>query len=980
MHFYCFEFYGRNMMGFRNISFKKGFHTLGTCFFIWSLFFFPIQTFAQENTSTPTTDNQSSTTDDVLARVKSQLDQPSDSTIKIVFKLVQDQCGKDFSCLYELYQAIVKAGKQRKAYWQIVPIAEEMIRIAEEEGDVERVIRATEKLAGLYSILKKDKELNQARLRLLELYEQTGNQESYYRMNFQITEGSSWNLGEVDETLVILEDLLAEAQELNFSKTVTYMHIRLKYIYEENDRHDKFEETIEALEKIPMIDSLRAENILLTFHKASGRADLLLKEKKYEQAEKYYQGAREVVRLRHNPPYDIWLEVYVLLRLAVLEWERDRPLQTRIYLDTAYKLGVEGKLHYITTVVLAKQIEIAKKENRLGDALDYIDKKTVQQAKVDSVNQGFDNQRAQLELIRKKLTSDNEKQALALQLKDSQLRNIIVIAVLSFLLVVGLFMGLRKQWRDRRALAVQNQLIKQQSEELKELDAAKTRFFANVSHELRTPLTLMLGPLGTILKENSLSEKQIQLLQLTNQNGKQLQQLINEILDLGKLEMNTLEVKTESTELLSFFSVHTSHFDSLAASHQITYSKTLSIDKEIVASIDQEKCRQVLSNLLSNAFKFTPKGGQVGAKIFIQEGQLNVSVSDSGGGIHPDDLPHVFDRYFQANRPDQPISGGTGIGLALCKEYAKLFKGKIRVASKQGLGTTFFFSFPLVLNEIMAERKEISDGIAIPEIAPFQIPLKSLNAQKASILVVEDNVDIQRYLHLILADTYHLHIANHGKEALHYLEQVPSCDLILSDIMMPVMDGYQLLEKLKADKRFMHIPVVMLTARADVRDKLKALRIGVDDYLLKPFDEEELKVRLANLLYNQAIRREAHHTDEVSEKTSPGLSEEDQIWLESFEQYSKQHFSSDIFSIPAMAEEFAMSESTLLRQVKRLTGLSPSQYINEIRLDKARQLLENNTHNSITQVALGVGFKNPNTFYRAFKKRYGKKPTDLVNS
>ncbi len=254
---------------------------------------------------------------------------------------------------------------------------------------------------------------------------------------------------------------------------------------------------------------------------------------------------------------------------------------------------------------------------------------------------------------------------------------------------------------------------------------------------------------------------------------------------------------------------------------------------------------------------------------------------------------------------------------------------------------------------------------------------------KSSILVVEDNPDLREYIHFVLQDKYQVVTAEHGLAAWTLLKENKTAtsfpDLILSDLMMPFMDGYQLLERLKSDKATLHIPVIMLTARTEAQDKLKALRIGVDDYLTKPFDEEELLVRIDNLLQNQVARREAMAvTTTEQEAPRPSMSKPDREWLETFEAYVQKHYASDVLSVTSLASAFAMSESTLLRQLKRLTGLSPLQYIQEVRLDEARRLLENRRYNSVAQVASKVGYDDARTFTRSFKQRFGKLPSEMM--
>ena len=572
-----------------------------------------------------------------------------------------------------------------------------------------------------------------------------------------------------------------------------------------------------------------------------------------------------------------------------------------------------------------------------------------------------------------------EEQRLALRLKNDQLLFSSVIVLLVLSLAVALFVGYRKQHRAKRKLIEQNALVRDQATQLKSLDAAKSHFFANVSHELRTPLSLIVGPLTTLLKENQWSEKQTVLLNAASRSARQLEAMVKDILDLRKLEMGKMPLHEELTELATFFRLHLEQFESLAQWRQIYFSHEIKILPALVAELDREKCRQVLYNLLSNAFKFTPALGRVEVAVWMQGDQLAFRVTDTGSGIHPDDLPQVFDRFFRSNRKSRPSVDGTGIGLAICREYTQLMQGDIHAESKPGEGSVFQASWPIAL----CENNHEVVSIAVTEIVqPYEgtVPMpESVAAHQPTILVVEDNPGLREYLHLILSEHYNVLLAENGAVALQKLAAGNlQVDLVMSDLTMPVMDGYELLENLKSGDATRHIPVIMLTARAELADRLHALRIGVDDYLTKPFEEEELLVRIANLLKNQSVRKQEALLESQEGDAPPQFSETDQAWLKNFERFVGDNLSSDTLTIPALSENFAMSESSLLRQLKRLTGLSPVQYLQQIRLNEARLLLERGTHDSVTSVAYQVGYKDARSFSRSFKKRFGKLPGDFA--
>ena len=357
---------------------------------------------------------------------------------------------------------------------------------------------------------------------------------------------------------------------------------------------------------------------------------------------------------------------------------------------------------------------------------------------------------------------------------------LLLIFIITFLLAAGFLIGLVKHRRGERRLSEQNKIIQQQSEQLKSLDAAKSRFFANVSHELRTPLTLLLGPINTLLKEEKLTGKQTELLRLAKQGSKRLQLLVNEILDLGKLESGKMTVIAEPVNLAAFFRHYFSQFESLGVQNGVAFGFDILVPGHLTAMLDKEKCRQIVYNLLSNAFKFTQPGGSVKAVVKMEANELLLEVSDTGEGIHPDDLPHVFDQYFQTSRPDAPVMGGTGIGLALCQEYVRLFGGSITVESILGKGTKFIVRFPVetVEGHVPEEghSKELAFGFKDVKEKPDRLTLPAPNTPTGTdgewlptILVVEDNVELQAYLRLVLEGKYHVFTAKNGQVALELL-------------------------------------------------------------------------------------------------------------------------------------------------------------------------------------------------------------------
>ncbi|MBI5915900.1 MAG: response regulator [Bacteroidetes bacterium] len=588
-----------------------------------------------------------------------------------------------------------------------------------------------------------------------------------------------------------------------------------------------------------------------------------------------------------------------------------------------------------------------------------------------------------------------------------------------FLLFAGAFYAFLKQRQGRRQIAEQKNLIEKQADELRRLDEMKSRFFANVSHELRTPLTLVLGPIGSALKRNRLENQDFTFLKTAQTHGKSLLKLVNQILDLSKVQAGKLELQEASVALFPFLRRIVAAFESHAERQGIRFSFQYKAERGLQLQLDAPKLETILNNLLSNALKFTPSGGSVSVVVEDLAHSLRLTVSDTGRGIHPEDLPHVFDRFYQTNQPGAATEGGTGIGLALCRELVELMQGKVWAESEPDRGSSFFVEIPRkeIMGTTVDGGRETVDGeddvVENQELGTITAP-STVSRHPSSVLVVEDNASLRDYIQTLLSERYNVLTAENGQTALEVLSfesgvtsgatqnsklithNLP--DLILSDIMMPVMDGFQLLEKLKGDDRWRHIPVVMLTARADAQDKLRALRIGVDDYLLKPFEEEELLLRVENLLKNYRQRSaDFRFTSDDLRLGEPepateaivnrsrlqsgsivNQTKEDIDWLERLEHLVNGKLSDSSLTAETLADALAMSRAQFFRQVKKLTGLTPAQYLDEARFRQARLLLETGEGRSVKAVAYEVGFRQVEHFSRQFKERFGKYPSEYL--
>ena len=536
----------------------------------------------------------------------------------------------------------------------------------------------------------------------------------------------------------------------------------------------------------------------------------------------------------------------------------------------------------------------------------------------------------------------------------------------------GIFLFFKNRW------AIQNQLKLEQQKalRLKELDEFKSRFYTNITHEFRTPLTVILGMARQVEKEPRKHLREG--LQLIHRNGSNLLRLINQMLDLSKLENNAFQLQLQQGDIVPYLRFLTESFQTYA------YEKGLSLHfsspfDSLSMDFDAEQIKQVMSNLLSNALKFTPAGGEVDVSLKSKGAQLSIEVSDNGIGISEKDLPHIFDRFYQVTCATTRQGEGTGIGLAHTQELLKLMGGDISATSELGKGTSFLIRLPIRRNiRTIAPPIELAGkegwvgSLPVPKTATTN---KEENRALPKLLIVEDNPDVVVYLRTCLEGQYAVDIADDGKTGIEKaFEHIP--DLIISDVMMPEKDGFELCHTLKNDLRTRHIPIILLTAKADAASRLEGLGTGADAYLSKPFLQEELLIRLEKLL---ELRRklQERYAGSVKGNNPQGIEPTlEDLFLRKVQELVLAHLSEAVFSNLQLAKRMHLSESQLFRKIKALTGRSTAVYIRSIRLQKAKELLESSRF-TVSEVAFQVGFNSPSYFSRVFSKEFGIPPKSL---
>ncbi len=510
-----------------------------------------------------------------------------------------------------------------------------------------------------------------------------------------------------------------------------------------------------------------------------------------------------------------------------------------------------------------------------------------------------------------------------------------------------------------------------------ELDQFKTQFYTNITHEFRTPLTIILGMAQQM--KNQVSEHAKHHLDLIKRNGRQLLQLVNQMLDLSKLEAGHLQLQLVQGDVIAFLRYLIESFQSLAAQKDIALHLQSQVD-QLLMDYDPDRLTAIVSNLLANAVKFTPAGGTVDVRIAASPKQLTILVRDSGTGIAAEDLPFIFDRYYQSQSLvflDHASLSGSGIGLALTKRLVELMGGAIEVQSQLGEGSTFKVELPISrLQPLLATPSPI----VMPPVSAPRLRQEYLNSgasDRPLLLLVEDNVDLLHYLVSILADRYQLLTAKDGQEGIdRALNQLP--DMIITDVMMPRVNGLELCRRLKNDDLTCHIPIIMLTAKVDTDSRLTGLRQGADAYLAKPFLPEELDICIVKLLQLRS-RLQAYYQSQL------GASEKDVVkadtvvedpFLVQVNQLIATHLSDESFSVEFMSSQLFVSVSNLYRKLKALTGMSPKEYLRYHRLNEAKEKLRS-TDDSIADVAHQIGFADPLYFSRVFRKEIGMSPSQF---
>jgi signal transduction histidine kinase/DNA-binding response OmpR family regulator len=551
------------------------------------------------------------------------------------------------------------------------------------------------------------------------------------------------------------------------------------------------------------------------------------------------------------------------------------------------------------------------------------------------------------------------------------------------LLVAGMLAGARRAIIQRERLKSNlklEQLEREKKhvelEKSKEIDRMKTTFFTNISHEFRTPLTLIKGPAQNLLAEFSSRptvKKQVKLIQ---HNADLLLNLVNQLLDLAKLEAGTVEVNAIKVDLNAFLNMIIDSFSSHAKEKEIDLQyKFPEIRYQV--SLDKDKVGAIITNLLGNAVKFTSSGGHVdlNAKVNVTDSpkvaQLVVTVSDTGIGIPTEDQIKIFERFYQVNEGGAHKEIGSGIGLALVKELTELLGGKVMVKSEPEKGSEFGVAIPLQIIGVIddVESPEPREMTEVPDADEIRE-----ESGKTKLMVVEDNAELRSFIISSLNGDYSFCEAGDGKAAIEIaLQEIP--ELIISDVMMPEMDGITMTSKLKKDIRTSHIPIILLTAKATDQAKITGLTSGADDYLVKPFNNDELILKVRNMIESRNRVREKVRIAFMREGPTMEAISADEKLLQKVKEAILNRLSDEQLSVDSLAEEIGLSRAHFYRKVTALTGLPVNELIRSFRLERAAQLLTRQW-GPVSQVAFEVGYSNPSYFSKRFKDKFGVLPSE----
>ena len=585
------------------------------------------------------------------------------------------------------------------------------------------------------------------------------------------------------------------------------------------------------------------------------------------------------------------------------------------------------------------------------------------------------------------LRSRVDKAASDFNTQRTYLLVLLVFVVLLIVVCAAAIYAFITRTRINRQLKASMDEQRRMTAEMEEMTQTQLQFFTNVSHELRTPLTLIAGPAEQLLEDPTIKGAQRSMLEMVQRNTRILIQLVGEILDFRKVQNNKAELHLNRFYLQQELTTWTEDFRTVAARRGITIRVDVSgVEDDAVLIADRDKMEHVYFNIMSNALKYTPDGGCITTTLLHHDHSYTLRIADTGKGIPTEELPHLFERFYQA----KGAIGGTGIGLSLVKAYIDMHRGSVHAESAEGKGTTFVIELPdsqpgydpakdapaaTQAEKGLVDDNYIATDTTAQEAAERITNAEDFDAERPLVLIIDDNNGMRAYLRSILQDKYNVSEATNGEQGLEKARrEVPK--LVVCDVMMPVMDGLEFTKRLKADTATSHIPVVLLTARSLSEQRKEGYDTGADSYITKPFSGQVLLSRIENLMRSRVMLRSVFAGDKQETEEEEKLNETDKTFVGRLRTAIQENLGDSDFSVERLGEEIGLSRVQLYRKVKALTGQTPVELLRKARLTKARQLLEK-TEKSVSEIAYEVGFTSPSYFNKCFKDEFDINPSSL---
>ena len=699
----------------------------------------------------------------------------------------------------------------------------------------------------------------------------------------------------------------------------------------------------------------------------------LVKRKRYTEALGFNKKALEIMQ---NSNFTL-LEAKGYYEMANTYLQLNDLAEAEKAATKAKELALENKAN--ETILNAYEIltEIYQKQGNLKAALENLKAYDQQKETIYNEKEAQFIAENEAKYQGKKKDIELEEKSLELARQKIQKNKIILGAGLLLLTIAGI-LGTLYYRQQKRSIISENELYikKLEANNLREKEQIKSAFFANISHEFRTPLTLIVTPVRELIQGNFTGNLEKLYVNIFK-NGERLLTLVNQLLELSKLESGNLHLNKEEADINGYIKSLAATFQSMAEVRDITFELNAP-QGEIIALFDKNQLHKIISNLLSNAFKFTPDFGKVSLEINADEKQLTLSITDNGLGIEKKAIKYVFDRFYQSDTSNSANLMGSGIGLALTKELVELHDGTIEVQSEVNEGSTFLVQLPILKNESSKalhseyiSHAEINDPVEIRNA----IETKKNEGKLPLLLIVEDNHDVSQLIKESLENHFEFLMATNGKTGLKMAqEHIP--DVIISDVMMPEMDGYEFCKATKTNRLTSHIPVVMLTALADQKDKMQGIETGADAYLSKPFEIGELRLRLQKLMELRENLRQSYSKSISLRPEEIKVSSVDQKFMQTVNSKLEENLSNENFGVAQLADELALSKKQLNKKLKAILNQSANEIIRNYRLEKAHQMLAAKATNP-TEASYQFGFSSPAYFSKCFSDRYGYPPSRL---